>query len=168
MGLDVQIGMLGCEGACGFHLLRGRGDREARRDRVLEPPLAAPAFDQRFRLVVAALGCIAQPVGGVAVHYHLAGDHPHAASLGGSKKRIDASRMDGGKGAGGRRPMRQKQIEEDLRHARRVTRVGESGFSREHVPFNQSSNCLPQLAVTWTWGKWICGSMRPGMMRCGR
>ena len=133
MGLDVQIGMLGCEGACCFHLLRGRGDREARRDRVLDSRLAVPASDQRLRLVIAALRRIAQPVGRVAVHHHLAGDHPHAARLGGGEKRVDASRMDGGEGAGCRRPMREKQIEEHLRHARRMSAVGEAGFSRELV-----------------------------------
>jgi hypothetical protein len=31
MGLNPQTGMLGCEGACRFHLLQRRGDR------VLEP-----------------------------------------------------------------------------------------------------------------------------------
>ena len=54
VGLHVGLGKFARQRAGGLQLRVGRGDREPRRDRVVEPPAAAPALDQRLALVVAA------------------------------------------------------------------------------------------------------------------
>jgi hypothetical protein len=68
--------------AAGFELRFGRGRREARRERIHLAPVAVPAADQLGAVVVARLRGVAQELGAVAVHQHLAGDHPQSrASL---------------------------------------------------------------------------------------
>ena len=82
-----RSGMLGDQRLRHLHLPRRRGDREPRRDRVKRAPLAVPAGDQRLAVVVGGLGGVADARGAVAVHHHLAADHPQAAGLGGGEDR---------------------------------------------------------------------------------
>ena len=55
MGLHERVGIFARERAGGLQLRVGRGDRKARRDRIIEPSAPPPALDQRLALVVAAL-----------------------------------------------------------------------------------------------------------------
>ena len=55
MRLDVGFRELVRQRARSLQLRLARGDREARRDRVVEPAPPPPARDQRLALVIAAL-----------------------------------------------------------------------------------------------------------------
>ncbi len=70
-------------------------------DGVEEAIAPIPFFDQGFAVVVGLGWGVAQIVRGMAIHQDVVGDHPEAAGLGGSEKRLDGFRVDGGENEGG-------------------------------------------------------------------
>ena len=95
MGLHQALGMLAPQPAGHRELLRRTGARETRRDGVEQPAAAVPLRDQGLQLVVARLRRVAQPVGRVAIHQHLAGGQPQSELLRLLEQRVDRLRMNG-------------------------------------------------------------------------
>ena len=125
VGLDVAVRKLARQGARGVQLRLRRRHREARGDGVAEPAATAPALDQRLALVVTALRGVHERLRRVAVHHHLAGDHPRAARFGRGEERIDGLRMHSaidhrGRGAGAK-----QFVEKELGDARAMRGIGE-------------------------------------------
>ncbi len=79
MGLHIGVRVSRSSAPAASSCASRRGHGEARRHRIVEPAALAPARDQRLALVVAALRVVREAGGRVAVHHHLAGDHPRAA-----------------------------------------------------------------------------------------
>jgi hypothetical protein len=102
---------------------------------------AVPALDEVDALALAARHAgIAQAVGRVAVHQHLAGDEGHAAAFGTGKQRLGRDRVHGGKDRGRGRAVGQQRVEEMLAAGRGHGGVGPGSFGREGValePFEQ-------------------------------
>jgi len=63
--------------------------REARRDGIRQAVAPVPALDQRLAIVIRALGGIAELGRTVAVHHHLAGDHPQVEAFGFFEQGVD-------------------------------------------------------------------------------
>ena len=95
MRLHQAVAVLAPQRAGGRQLLRRTRSGVARRDGVEQPAAAVPFGDQRLRLVVARLRRVAQRLGRVAVHQHLAGGQPEAELLGLLEQHVDRMRMDG-------------------------------------------------------------------------
>ena len=133
VGLDVTIPMLSRERAGGLELGFRRGDREARSDGVKLAPAPVPFADQRLRLIVAALGRIAQGFGRVAIHQHLARDHERVAPLRFREEGIGRLRMHRAERARGRRAVAQQLVEEETRNAFAMRRVRKPLFLDEGV-----------------------------------
>ncbi len=133
VALAPGVGILGEKRPGQLELLGRAGHREARRDRVAEAAAAAPAFDQRARIVVAAPRRIEQCFGRVTIHQRLAGVHPQLACLGGLEERVDRLRVDGAIDRGRRRPVRQARVEEQVGDAARVRVIGELALGGERV-----------------------------------
>ena len=140
VGLDEGARRLGGQGLRHLHLRRGRGDREARRDRHMGAAPAVPGGEQGLRVVIGGLRGVAHPVGAVAVHHHLAADHPHSPRRGGGEIGLGRSGMRRAKGDTGRGALTQQLVEEGPGDARGMGRVGEPRFGREDIavqPFEQ-------------------------------
>ena len=79
-GSACSVGMLAHQRAGGLELRLGRGEGEARRDRVELAAAAVPAREQRLAVARSRVSGVSSSAGGrVAVHHHLAGDHAHVA-----------------------------------------------------------------------------------------
>ena len=125
MRLHVQVGMLAHQRAGHLHLLRRRGDREARRHRVVKPAPAVPFGDQRLGVVVAGLRRVGEALGRIAVHHHLAADDAHAARQRLGEERVRALAVDGTIGGDRRRAVADQLVQEQARDAPAVLRVAE-------------------------------------------
>ncbi len=123
--LHVGVAMFARQRAGGLQLRFARGDGEARRDGVFEPPAPAPALNQRLALVVAALRRIGERYGRVAIHHHLAGDHARAAPFALGEERVDRLGVDGAIDARRRRALAEQLVEEEARHRLAVAEIGE-------------------------------------------
>ena len=125
MRLHVAVGMLGGERAGHLHLLGRRGDGEARRDGVERAALAVPCGDQRLGVVIAGLRRVAQPVGRVAVHHHLAGDDPACCARRLGEEGFGRCLVHRAIGGDRRRAVADHLVEEQPRDAAAMLRVGE-------------------------------------------
>ncbi|SQA86824.1 Uncharacterised protein [Burkholderia gladioli] len=133
VALHEHVGMAARELGAGFQLLHRRGRREARRERVHLAAAPVPARDQLGAVVVARLRGIAQECRAIAVHQHLAGDHPQVPGLAGLEegigrllvhRAVDQRRG----GAAG-----QQLVDEEARHLARMLRILEAPLGREGV-----------------------------------
>ena len=115
-----------------LHLRRRRGDREAGGDGQIGAAATVPGGEHRVGVVVGGLGGVADAVGAVAVHHHLAADHPHARGPGGREEGVHR----GGARAVGDAvvvPWREELVEEGPGDAGGVLRVGEARLRGEGV-----------------------------------
>ncbi len=133
MSLDISLREFARQGARGLQLSLARCDREARRDRIVEPPASPPALDQRLAFVIAALSRIGQRLGRVAVHHRLASDHPRAATLRRGEKGVDRLRMDRAIDHCGRRAAADEFVEKEFRDPRAMAGIGEFLLLDERV-----------------------------------
>ncbi len=133
VGLHVAVGEFAREGARRRELRVGRGDRETRRDRIFEPAAAAPAFDQRLALVIAALRRVGQRGRRVAVHHHLARDHARAAPLAGGEERLHRFRPHRAVDDRRRRALAEHLVEEEVRDRRGMRGIREFLLFDERV-----------------------------------
>ena len=92
-----------------------------------------PLSDQRPGLVIGPLRRIAEAVGRVAVHHHLARRHAQATRLGGLEERLGALRMRGAIDAGGGDPVGEREVQVKLRLGAGVGGVAETQLLREGV-----------------------------------
>src|SRR5262249_8187093 len=120
----------------------GGGGGKARRDRVQQPPAAVPARNQVLGFAVRGFRVdVAQVVGTVAVHHHLAAQHAQPAALGGGAERVHRGRMHGGINNRGGGAVGHQFVEEELRHLGGVRRIRERGLGGKGVfvkPFQQA------------------------------
>ncbi|MNI33083.1 hypothetical protein D3C73_870110 [compost metagenome] len=133
MGLHVQIRVFGQQLAGQGQLFRGAGRCEAWGDRVVQATLAVPALDQRLAFDVAGFGGVGQVVRGVAVHHHLAGDHPQVELLGRFEERVHRLRVHAAEHQRGGGAVAQQFLDENVRDLVGVGLVGELAFAREGV-----------------------------------
>ena len=83
--------------------------------------------------LVARFRRVAQKLGAIAVHQHLAGGDAHSARAGRLEDRIDRCRVHRREDHRGRRAVAQKLVEEERRDLARVRRIREAAFRRERV-----------------------------------
>ena len=95
MRLHQAVAVLAPQRAGSRQLLRRTRPGVARRDGIEQPAAAVPFGDQCLRLVVARLRRVAERLGGVAIHQHLARGEPEAERLGLLEQHVDRMRMDG-------------------------------------------------------------------------
>ncbi len=133
MGLHQCRRMLAPKHARRFELFRRRCRGKTRSDRIGQPSALVPAFDERLRLVVAALSRVPQPLRRIAVHHHLARRHAQTALLGAGEKRVHRLRMDGAVDRRRRGAVAQALIEKMLGYRARIVRVREFQLRREGV-----------------------------------
>ena len=126
VGLQPAGRMLAPQCAGRVELRWRRRGGEARRDRVAQAPAPVPARDQRLRFVVAAPRGVAQRARRVAVHQHLAGDHPRAQSRRLVHEGVDRAGMHGAEHGRGRDALAQVLGEVVARDAAREPAVGEA------------------------------------------
>ena len=119
MRLHVAIRKFARQRAGGGEFSVARGDGEARRDRIVEPPLAVPALDQRLALVKTLFGRIGEFERRVAVHHHLARDHARAALFAGGEECLGRLRLYRAIDDRRRRSIAEQLVEKELRHRRR-------------------------------------------------
>ena len=133
MGLHVDAGVISQQ-AAGHGQLRGRaGDGKARRHRIGIAAAAMPALDQRAAVGLGAWHVVAQVVGRVAVHQHLAGDHLHAALAGGGEQRVHTGHVHRGEHHRRGAAVGQQGVGEQRGRHLRHRGVGMAGFGREGV-----------------------------------
>ena len=140
MGLHVRTGRLAPKRGGRLELRGRRRGGESRRDRVREPIAMMPARDQCLALVVAARRGVEQVGGRMAVHQHLARDHPHAAPLRILEQRIDRRGMDRAENGRRRDAVAQILVEIARGNRSRVVDVGVARFRRKRArgePFQQ-------------------------------
>lgn len=135
MGVQVDAGILVQQARRRGQLLGRGGRREARGDRVLQAPVAVPALDQRAALGVATGRGIAQRRRRVAVHQHLAGDHPQAALLRGLEECLGGYRMDRAEHQRGSGAVAQQFVEEQLGLGGGVAGIGKALLGGKGVGF---------------------------------
>ncbi|CAJ8478652.1 Uncharacterised protein [Burkholderia pseudomallei] len=133
VALDEHVRMKPGEHAARFELRVRRCRREARRERVRLPAVAVPAGDQLGAVVVARLRGVAQELGAVAVHQHLARDHPQAARLARAEQRVGRLLVHRAVDERRRRAAREQRIEEELGDVARMRGIGEAPLGRERV-----------------------------------
>ena len=125
MGLQVAVGMLAQQCAGRLELCLGRGQGEARCDRVVLPAPPVPVADQRLGLVVAPLGSVEQPCRRAAVHHHLAGDHPRVAAVAFGEERLGGFGSDGAIDDRRGRAVAEQLVEEEPGHPPGMGGIGE-------------------------------------------
>ena len=141
MRLDIGSWMLPPEAAGGLQLRLGRGGGEARGDAIELAALLMPPGDQRLRLRIARLGRIEQALRRVAIHKHLAGDHPRVEALRFLEQRVDRLRVNGAVDRSRRRSGAQKLAQEAAGHIVGMIGIGEVLLGDEGVfvePFQQA------------------------------
>lgn len=138
--LHVGIGIRFAQRAAGLELGVGAGRRKARRDAVVLAAPLVPALDQRHAVAVAGLGGVQQRGRRVAVHHHLAGDHPRVEAGRLLEEGVHRLRMHGAIDHGRGGAAAQQFAQEHAGHALRVRRVGKLLLGHEGVlvePFEQ-------------------------------
>ena len=133
MRLHVAVRMLGEQRAGHLHLLRRRGDGEARRDGVERTALAVPGDDQRLGVVVAGLRRVAKPLRRIAVHHHLAADDQHVALGCLREEGFGQFLVHRAIGSDRGRALPHHLVEEQPRDAAAMLRVEELGLLRKRV-----------------------------------
>ncbi len=123
--LDEHVLMLLHQYAARFQLRFGRSQRKAQRQRVLLTSASVPARDQFVAVVVAGLRRIAQKLGAVAIHQHLACDHAQIARLAFREERIGGLLVHLAVDERGRRAARQQFVDKKLAVSRAT-----AGFSK--------------------------------------
>ena len=76
-----------------------------------------PGFDQRLGVVIGGLGGVAQTFGCVAVHHHLAAEHPHISVSGGGEIGVGAGLVNRTVSDGGGRSVGDELVEVASCHA---------------------------------------------------
>ena len=133
MAVDMDIGVLGGQAAGTGELLVGRGRREARRDRVVQPPPAVPALDQRPAVALAARRGVAHRRGTVPVHQRLAGDQPQVQLLCGGEYRLHRGGVDAAQHLRSRRAVGEQFGDEEIRHRAGVVCIVEAALGGKGV-----------------------------------
>ena len=133
MRLHVEAGHLGHQPA-GHRQLPGRaGRREAHRHRIGQPAALVPAADQVAAVALGARHVVAQAVGRVAVHQHLAGDQAHAAAVRAGQQRLGRADMHRREHHRAGAAVRQQRVEEQLGPGGGHRRIGVAHLGREGV-----------------------------------
>ena len=133
MGLHVQPRVVGQQLARHRQLLGAAGGGKTRCHRIGQPAPAVPALDQGGAIDAGLHHVVAQVVGRVAVHQHLAGDHAHAPLLGGGEQRVGAGRVHGGEHHRRRAAVRQQRVQKHVGCDLGKHRIGMARLSREGV-----------------------------------
>ena len=131
--LHVQAGVAAAQLARHRQLCGRAGDGKAHRHRIGRAALAVPAPDEVFAVLAGAFDIVAQAVGGMAVHQHLAGDDAHAALRGGGKKGLGRDLVYRREDHRRRRAMRQQRVEKTRCGVGRHGRVGVAQLGGEGV-----------------------------------
>ena len=133
MGLHVGTGIGLAQQAGHGQLCRRAGGGKAHGDRKGLTALAVPAVDQVDAVALGLNHVVAQAIGGVAVHQHLAGDQAHAVCMGGLEQGLRTDFVHGGEhdGAGG--AVRPQGRQEALGALAGDIRVGIALLGREGV-----------------------------------
>ena len=131
--MHIQVLVLAEQLAGQGQLLRRAGWSEAWGDGVVQAALAVPAFDQFLALGVAGFRGVGQVVRGVAIHQHLAGDHPQVQRLGGFEEGVYRLLVHAAEHQCGGGAVAQQLLEEDAGHVGGMGFVGELLFGWEGV-----------------------------------
>ena len=124
------------------HRLRA-GRREARRQRVKQPPLAAvPLVDQRFVVGRVGVGILQHRLRCVPVHANLADDRAHPASLRFTEQRRGRAAVRRAEDRGQRRAVGVKLRDQPPRRVLRDRIVGESRLGRKRVTVQPADQLL--------------------------
>ncbi len=133
VALDEDVRMFAGQHAARFELRFGRGRRETRRERVHLAATVVPTSDQLGAVVITRLCGVAQKLGAVAVHQHLAGHHAQIARFALGEEGVGRFLVDRAIHERGGRAARQQFFDEEARRIARIGRIGEAAFGRERV-----------------------------------
>lgn len=133
VGLQPQARVVAQQAAGGVELLAGGGGREARGQAVAQAPSAVPLADEQFGVANAAVGVVAQRLGGVAIHQHLAGQHAQVALAAGREEGFHRGGVAGAEHLGGGGADPQHLVEEGIGDHLGPLALGEAALFGEGV-----------------------------------
>ncbi len=102
-----------------------------------------PALDERLALFITALGGIEQIIWRVAIHHHLARDHPHVDATGRLEQGIHRFGVDGAEHQRRGGAVSQQLLDEEGGHLAGVLEIVVAPLGREGVAIEPPSSCSP-------------------------